>query len=87
MQQSPLFILVRFTGLAGHPGGDKTLILGGNDMRLDVEEVFSDEVFNLFIAAYHQAKHRRLHAPDREYPLVTRVTAKDGVRAGHIDPV
>ena len=65
MQQPSLFILIRFTGLAGHPGGDKTFILGGNDMRLYVEEIFSDEVFNLFIAAYHQPQHRRLHASDR----------------------
>ena len=65
MQQPSLFILVGFAGLAGDPGGDKTLLLRGDDMRLHVEEVFGDEVFNLFIAAYNQAKHRRLHASDR----------------------
>lgn len=68
MQQAPFFILVRFAGFARHPGGDKTLLLRRDDMRLHVEEIFGDEIFNLFIATDHQAKYRGLHPPHREHP-------------------
>lgn len=68
MQQTPFFILIRFAGFAWHPGGDKTFLLRRDDMRLHVEEVFGDEVFNLFITANHQAKYRGLHPPHGQYP-------------------
>ena len=87
MQQAPFFILVRFAGFARHPGGDKTLLLRRDDMRLHVEEIFGDEIFNLFIAKDHQAKYRGLHPPHREHPLIAGVAPQQGVGAGHIDAV
>ena len=87
MQQTPFFILIRFAGFAWHPGGDKTFLLRRDDMRLHVEEVFGDEVFNLFITANHQAKYRGLHPPHGQYPLIAGVTPQQSIGAGHIDAV
>ena len=87
MQQAPFFILVRFAGFARHPGRDKALLLRRDDMRFDIEEVFGDEVFNLFIAAHHQAEHRGLHPPHGEHPLIAGVAPQQGIGPGHIDAV
>ncbi len=56
-------------------------------MRLHLEEVFGNEVFNFFIATHNQSEHRRLHAPDRKYALITRVTPQNGISARHVDTV
>ena len=56
-------------------------------MRFDFKEIFRDEVFNLFVAAHHQPKHWRLHAPNGKYPLVASITPQNGICAGHINAV
>ena len=87
MQQTPLFILIRFAGIARHPGGNETLILRRHDMRLDVKEIFGDEILNLFITPHDQPQHRRLHPPDRQHPLVAGIAAEQRIGAGHVNPV
>ena len=87
MEQSPLFILIRFTGIARLPDGGKALVLRRDDMRFHLKEIFGDEVLNLFVTTHDQPQHRRLHAPHGEHALIARITPKNGVRAGHIDAV
>ena len=87
VQQTPLFILVRFTGIARLPDGGKAFVLRRNDMRFHFKEIFGDEVLNLFITTHHQPQHRRLHAPHGKYALIARVAPKNGVCAGHVDAV
>ncbi|MNP50619.1 hypothetical protein D3C76_1448940 [compost metagenome] len=87
MQQAPLFILIRFAGLARLPDGGKTFVLRGNDVGFHFEEIFGDKVLDLFIAAHHQPQHRSLDATHREHPLITGVTPENGVGAGHVDAV
>ncbi|SAJ31479.1 Uncharacterised protein [Enterobacter cloacae] len=56
-------------------------------MRFDFEEVFGDEIFDLFVATHHQPQHRCLDTTDGEYALITRVAPENGVGTGHVDPV
>ncbi|MNC12051.1 hypothetical protein D3C75_597640 [compost metagenome] len=87
MQQAPFFVLIRFARFAWLPRCDKTFIGRCNDVRFDFEEIFSDEILNFFVATHHQPEYRRLHAPDGEHTLITRITPKNGVSAGHVDAV
>ena len=87
MQQSPLFILPGFAGVAGLPKRDETLLFGRHDMRFDFKVIFGNEVLDLFIAPHHQPQHRRLHPADRQYAVIAGVAAQQRPCAGHIDAV
>ena len=56
-------------------------------MRFYLEEIFGDEVFNLFIATHNQAEHRRLYTTNREDALVPCVAPENSVGSRHIDTV
>ena len=87
VQQPPLFILIRFAGIAWLPDGGKALVFRRDDMRFNLKEIFGDEILNLFVTTHHQPQHRRLHTPDGEDALITGITPQNGVGAGHVDPV
>jgi len=42
-------------------------------MRFDFEEVFGDEIFDLFVATHHQPQHRGLNAPNGEHAVIARI--------------
>ena len=56
-------------------------------MRLHFEKIFCHEVLDLFVAAHHQTKDRRLYASNGKYPLIPGITPKQCIGASHIDAV